>query len=333
LLCKWTTLIDRIGDLCTGPENFRKCLECYRHRSWIANRAMNLTAGLDENQWLSLTRFSERFSERFSHRRIGILELGQESIQRLVNMRQQAQKNLEIITPSEWTKKLLVSYGFQSERIHVVSHGTQYPSPIKRQTFSKNNTSRPIRFGYLGRIHPTKGIDILIDAYKKVRLEGSTQLDIFGESDHFEQDYYKRIIDSSTGIPEIKFHGKYSSDQVGSILENLDIVIIPSIWYEVFSLIVLEAALAGVPVIASDLGGLAENVRMHQAGWLFPARDIEALAALMTRCRDEMDFIDNQVKLIQKPKSIETEVEEIHQIYHKIIIGQTMEDSSAWINN
>jgi glycosyltransferase involved in cell wall biosynthesis len=123
----------------------------------------------------------------------------------------------------------------------------------------------------------------------------------------------------AAGFDDIQFHGTYTPDQVGTILQNIDVVIVPSVWYEVFGIVVLESALYGKPVIASDLGGLAENVRAQQAGWLFPTGDVEALAALLQRCRDEEGFIQSQALRIIKPKTMHTEVLEILQQYQECI--------------
>jgi len=73
-------------------------------------------------------------------------------------------------------------------------------------------------------------------------------------------------------------------------MRDVDWIVAPSIWWENDPLVLQEALAAGRPVIASDIGGMAEAVRRQSLGLLAPEGDADALAATLTRCLAEQDL-------------------------------------------
>jgi glycosyltransferase involved in cell wall biosynthesis len=71
----------------------------------------------------------------------------------------------------------------------------------------------------------------------------------------------------------------------------MDVLVVPATWYENTPLVMLEAMQAGVPVIASDLGGMSELIDEGRNGFLFEAGDVGALAALLRRCLDDPSIL------------------------------------------
>ena len=103
------------------------------------------------------------------------------------------------------------------------------------------------------------------------------------------------------------------------MLSDIDILVVPSIWYENSPLVIQEAFAAGIPVMASNLGGMAEAIRDEVDGLLFERGDVEDLAGKLRRFAQEPELL-NQLKMgIPSVKSIETEVEELEKIYYELI--------------
>ncbi|HVX79727.1 MAG TPA: glycosyltransferase, partial [Devosiaceae bacterium] len=74
--------------------------------------------------------------------------------------------------------------------------------------------------------------------------------------------------------------------EVGALMASADWIVVPSIWWENSPVVIQEGLAAGRPVIAPDLGGLAEKVRDHSAGLLFAPRDPQALAERLVEAQD-----------------------------------------------
>lgn len=130
----------------------------------------------------------------------------------------------------------------------------------------------PFTFGFLGRLVPEKGIEVLLRACRSLPRDG-WQLKVAGKAPG-DQAPFRALAD---GLP-VEFCGFV--DPV-PFLDSIDVLVVPSIWREPFGLTVVEAFARGVPVIGSDQGAIADLVGAVGKEWLVPAGDVDALAAKM----------------------------------------------------
>jgi glycosyltransferase involved in cell wall biosynthesis len=137
----------------------------------------------------------------------------------------------------------------------------------------------PPRIGFLGRLEPVKGLDVLLEAFD--RLSAPATLVIAGDGSEcarIEAAAMKR--DRVRVLPPIAF------EHVPSFLRAMDLIVLPSVTIpplhrEQFGRALVEAMAAGVPVIGSDSGGIPETI--GDAGIVVPERDSHALAAAIER--------------------------------------------------
>lgn len=121
-------------------------------------------------------------------------------------------------------------------------------------------------FGYLGRIEPEKGVELLLAAFQT--LPDNYQIKIAGSG---KEDYVQYL------------RQKYPSDRIDflgwveaeAVYRTVNFVVVPSMWNEPFGRTVIEAYSYGVPVIASARGGLKELVVEGVTGQLFEPDDVE----------------------------------------------------------
>jgi len=214
-----------------------------------------------------------------------------------------------LISPSRFLRKVYIRNGISPERIIYSDNGIN-KKPFR---FLKKNRSRKTRFGFLGTFIETKGVEILIDAFKRLG-DPKTQLDLYGFFPPTAQDYKKKIIEKIRDQKNITFHGKYHPRDIAKILSNIDCLVVPSLWYENSPLTIHESYLAKTPVIASDLGGMSEYVKDKKTGFLFKPGDEEDLAKKMDgfiRNKDKIRFDFNTIKI----KSIQEDAKELIRIY------------------
>ena len=119
---------------------------------------------------------------------------------------------------------------------------------------------------FVGRLAPEKGLRTLVQAMALVR---GARVDVLGEGP-----------DESVGrnVPGLTLHGNASAQTVRAMMLKAAYLLMPSIWYETFGLVVIEAFSCGLPVIASRLGAMAELVADGRTGALFDASSAEDLA-------------------------------------------------------
>jgi glycosyltransferase involved in cell wall biosynthesis len=131
---------------------------------------------------------------------------------------------------------------------------------------------------FAGRLSHEKGVDVLIHALSLTREP--TVLDVAGDGPARER---LEELARATVPGRVRFHGRLGKGALQELVRSSVATVVPSRWHENQPMSVLESFGAGVPVVASDLGGLPELVRDGEDGWLVPAEDPVALAAALDR--------------------------------------------------
>jgi len=124
---------------------------------------------------------------------------------------------------------------------------------------------------FIGRLSTEKGVDVLLSAWQELP---DIPLTIIGEGPD-EQ----RL--RAMAPPNVRFLGALPASGVRAQLGQAKCLVMPSIWYETFGLTIIEAFAAGLPVVASRLGAMAELVRDGANGRLFEAGNAKHLAAVI----------------------------------------------------
>ncbi len=125
---------------------------------------------------------------------------------------------------------------------------------------------------YVGRLSPEKGIGTLLAAWS--RLQEQPPLKIVGDGP-----LAAMVRKAGQSIRAMEWLGSRPNDEVLELIGRAAVLIMPSIWYETFGRVVIEAFAKGTPVIASNLGAMAELITHGATGRLFAPGDPAALAA------------------------------------------------------
>jgi glycosyltransferase involved in cell wall biosynthesis len=156
----------------------------------------------------------------------------------------------------------------------VVYNGVAAPPPVERLPGVRGFT-----IGMIGRIAPEKGQREFIEAARTVsRRHPGWRFVICGASlfaDAAGVAYEAQVREAAAGLP-VEFLGW--RDDAGAVLASLDLLVVPSLGREATTRVILEAFAAGVPVLASNAGGIAEVVVEGQTGFLTPPADPVELA-------------------------------------------------------
>lgn len=192
-----------------------------------------------------------------------------------------------LVTPSAFMARMFAAYGVKREKLRVVANGL--PTARFEGVAARPLHDGPLRVGFLGSVLPSKGVHLLIEAWRRLGDPLGMQLHIWGEALPFHNDrsYGERLAAQAGGDSAVTLHGRYENAQVPELLADLDVLVVPSIWYEAFALTIREAFLAGVPVIAANHGAMAEAVDDGVTGLLFEAGDSASLAACLRRLADD----------------------------------------------
>lgn len=193
-----------------------------------------------------------------------------------------------IVTPARSHLRMYLGYGVDGRRAHVIDCGLA-PAAAAR---TESPRGRPHRVGFLGTLIPSKGPHLLLEAYRLLARPEVT-LDFYGAHLPFHGDtgYLDRLKAAAASIPgTIRFHGRYEAAQVPDILASLDVLVVPSLWYECSPIVIREGFRSGVPVIAAGHGGMAEAIEHGVNGLLFAPGSAADLAAQLRRLLDDPEL-------------------------------------------
>lgn len=132
-----------------------------------------------------------------------------------------------------------------------------------------------ITFGYIGRLHPTKGVHQIIETFVSLPISG--KLIIAGEG---PADYVKQCKELAAKHANVVFLGKYEAK---AFYEQVDVVLISSLWHEPFPRVLVEAYSFGRSVIASSTGGTSEMVIHEKTGYVFDPDELEQVKSFMLK--------------------------------------------------
>ena len=176
------------------------------------------------------------------------------------------------IAPSKYLKnRFEEDFYIPKEKIIYLDYGfpTKYLLPTQKIT-----TNDPYTFGYIGTHIPSKGVNLLIEAFKKI--EQPAILKIFGRDNGQSTKALRNMASSSKN--RIDFLGEYMNQNLANdVFSKVDCIVVPSIWGENSPLVIHEAQACKIPVITADFGGMKEYVAHNVNGLLFKHRDINSL--------------------------------------------------------
>jgi glycosyltransferase involved in cell wall biosynthesis len=217
-----------------------------------------------------------------------------------------------IIAPSYFMKELLVKGGCNPDKIRVIPHGIE---PIGRISV-EHIKDRPIRFGYIGRIDPSKGLHLLLEATEFLRNGSSCEIHIFGAARNpRDEEYKEKTLRAYKGNPKIIDHRLISHKKLSEIYANIDVLVVPSILPEAFGLVVAESFSAGKPVIVSNSGALPELVTHGVNGFIVERNNSKVLSEVMQKFVDKPELVIEMSKDIPHVKTMQEYVDEVERIY------------------
>lgn len=189
------------------------------------------------------------------------------------------------ISPSEFLRQRYIDWGIHEERISVVENGLPEGDPVPLRELSNGEVRG--RFAYFGQINPYKGIDVIIEAFSKLPKDIGkiASLDIYGSAlESQTEDFQKKIrLLLKKCSKNVRLHGAYEPEELSKIMEDVDWVVMGSIWWENSPLVIQEAFKYKRPIICPDIGGMAEKVNNNINGLHFRARDSTSLSTVIVK--------------------------------------------------
>jgi len=240
---------------------------------------------------------------------------------RFAAFREMAENVDHFVAVCDWVRDVILANDVSPTKVSVCRHGIDLSeariseSPGDTRAISGEET----RFAFVGRFDPTKGIHVLIDAFRalpSLRM----RLDIFGVAQS-EADcaYERRLVALAANDARIRFRGALATLAVVERLRDYDFLFAPSQWMETGPLVVLEAFAAGVPVVGGRIGGIAELVRDNVDGLLITPSSRLAWRETLRRVVEEADLRIRLRAGVRPPRRSDEVADEMLALYRSIV--------------
>lgn len=167
--------------------------------------------------------------------------------------------------------------GVAPERIRTI------PSGFEPRVFAEPfvdpfpEVARP-RVGYVGRLAPQKRAELVVEAFGRLRQPAA--LLVVGDGP--DRELVDATVAASPVRDRIVRHGFVEHERVPAVLRSLDVLVLPSAYEELGSVLV-EALAVGLPVVATNVGGIPEVVRHEVTGLLVEPGDVQGIAEAVDR--------------------------------------------------
>lgn len=162
-----------------------------------------------------------------------------------------------VIFPSKFLKGFHESYGlFPRSRRFVV------PNPAPTAAVGERTQPERATFLFVGQLEAHKGVRLLLDAWREVKLTGAT-LEIIGDGA-----LRSEVETTAVADPSVIYRGRLANEVVQAAWARVSYAVVPSLVLENSPTVIAEALAAGTPVIAMNQGGIPELVKAGETGWL-----------------------------------------------------------------
>ena len=314
-VCVRSTLQKPSGELSTGPDELSSnCLECQNAR------------GLFQESELPATTDRREFYRELARRALARTEgehpnmvLVRAMLARTAFLRERVNSLDAILAPTDLMRRMLTANGVDPALIRVSPYG------MDASAFRDAGRSRPegdgLRVGFMGTIHQQKGLHVLLEAFEGLPRKSGATLRVCGDLKSYP-DYARRVYSMAATDPRVNFAGSFPNNRMSAELSKIDVLAVPSTWYENTPLVIYSAFAAGIPVVASNLGGMAEVVSHGENGLLFEPGDPEDLARQLRRLIEEPGLLEALGEGTGGVRSVEDSVGEMLALYERLREGR-----------
>ena len=312
-ICPTGQLVLGNGSLCAGPSAYAG--NCVKHFAESSQKGLagKLAAALPTPLAGLLSRLTQADVLPPYPRHIEVKAIAARLPTNVARLNQLA----KIVAPSRLMADLLLRYGVAQQRVVQCAFGIDGASPRTRLKqplpMQSRQPGQPLRIGFIGTLAPHKGCHVLMEAFKALP-PGQAVLKIYGNPQDFP-DYAAELAQRAHGQPNMAFCGVFPNAQIADVLAGLDVLVVPSLWYENTPLVLYSAQAASCPVVASDFPGISEVITHGLNGLLFEAGNAAALTGQLRRLLDEPGLLDTLSAQAKPPKSTATYVDELLAIW------------------
>lgn len=325
-ICPKVNLIDLKGDICSDYDNGKNCITCNENgykKSLVVLMQSKTYRKLKNCSTVKKLRAYKQMLIIKKNKNISIVkpEKVKEKInndnrltgQEYVNLRKyyvDILDNIDFIHyNSSVSKNIYEKYiDNVNSKILNITHSNIKDNRIQKDS----NSNQPLKITYIGSIEKYKGLYFLLDVLEKLLEDNISgwKLNVYGKNVNIDTSEFKGKVD---------IKGTYDYTELENIFNNTDILVVPSIWYETFGYIALEAFSYGVPVIITDLVGFKDMIIPEVTGIVIKADEDELYGRLRTIIKDrkKLSYINRNINKLLSIYTMGRHTRDVKELYRE----------------
>lgn len=225
------------------------------------------------------------------------------------------------LAPSRFLRQRYVDWGIPADKIRFEEYGRALGDADAASGPRKYRN----RFGFFGQLNRFKGIFVLLKAMVILRKRGvDAHLGIHGANLDLQGEEFREDFDAllEAAGDTVTFTGEYDASERSALMQDVDWVVVPSIWWENSPLVIQEAFAHGRPVICSGVGGMAEKVADGVNGIHFRRGDDEGLADAIAAAAGSETLWDELREGIPEVYRMEDHVTMLSGLYRSLLASR-----------
>lgn len=312
LLCHRGQLLDVDDRRCAGP-SADGCARCLgglvapRAAGWAAPFWRAIERRMPRDRADSLHAWSRSAATAIG----GTASARRAAVVRLDHMRSLVPMVSQFLAPSRTLAERFLDFGVPADRL---LHQEQGVDERRLRAVTRRPGDR-LRLGFLGSLMISKAPHVLLEAVADLP-EDAVSVHLHGAvTPYHGDDRYRSRLEPLLGRSNVHHAGPIPHERVAEAFAAIDALVVPSIWIENAPFVIREAFAAGVPVLASNLGGMAELVAHERGGLLFEAGNADDLRRAIRRLLDEPGLLDRLRAGVPRVKTMEEDADWTRRVY------------------
>jgi len=300
------------GALCAGPNAKRtNCIACYMKAAAASPHGAAIFRALKTPMLRKMAALRVRTVYGLGlNLRSGMREMVGDLVER-PGILHRAYANYDaMIAPTAFLRSAYESNGFRADRLHLSRFGVD----IDRAPKPMRAPGEPLTIGFVGQLAPHKGTDLLLKAAQAMPAD-SLRLKIYGPEN--QDPVYMAQLRAIAGA-ETEFLGTFAPDRMAEIMAGVDMICIPSTWYENSPLVLLYALATHTPVLVSDVQGLTEFIEEGVSGWRFKRGDLTHLTAVLRGLVADPEAVRAAGRRTEYTRTTRSMTEDVVALYEKV---------------
>ncbi len=317
-ICPNSKLEGYDGALCLGPSKSSvNCLRCYLRTRDGSFYHPYVRPFVEKDISLKMMAWLLPYIARLPRfRKTSLPRQVSEVTERIGILRSLYDTYQQMVAPTDFLYEAYSTNSFYPHKLRKINFGIDL-NLVRGYQAPRKKTDSMVRFGYIGQITSHKGVDLLITAYAGL-MGDNKALVVYGPAD---QDvlYMEELLRLSSGLNGVEFLGTFPREELASRLSELDVLVIPSRWYENSPLVLLYALATRTPVIVTDVKGMSEFVLDGFNGYTFKKDSSGHLLSIMQKVVDDPACIERFSENANYSKDISDHAREVVQIYEDVL--------------